>query len=95
MQALKDYIIARLLPRILTTASGLYIPETAPEHVHRYTVLSAGPECVDVKAGDTVAMAEGGRRRLIEIGDDKFYRLKETDLLYIETHEVDSRMGIL
>ena len=79
LRPLGDKVIVEIVDEPQTTASGLFVPDTAKEKSQRGTVLAVGPgkvldngqrEDMDVSVGDTVLFAKYGGTELNSGGKD-------------------------
>lgn len=91
IRPLGDRVIVEPSEQEETTASGLYIPETAKEKPQQGKVIAAGAGRLDddgdriqmdVKAGDTVLFAKYAGTE-VKMDGKKLLILKETDILGI------------
>jgi chaperonin GroES len=91
MKPLGDRVIIEPVEQEDTTASGLFIPETAKEKPQEGMVLAAGDGRydedgerikMDVKVGDKVLFAKYAGTE-IKMGGKKLLIMKETDILAI------------
>ena len=85
---LADRVVVKAQQAEETTASGLYIPDTAKEKPQRGTVVAVGPGKVEngtkidmtVKAGDTVLYGKYAGTE-VSMGDDDVLIMRESDIL--------------
>ena len=92
LKPLGDRVVIEPIEREETTASGLYIPETAKEKPQEGTVLAVGPGrwdengksrvAMDVKEGDRVLYARYAGTE-VKLDDKKYLILSEKDILAI------------
>lgn len=92
LRPLNDRIVVKPSEGEETTASGLFLPETAKEKPQQGEVLAVGPGRyddegenripLDVKVGDVVLFAKYGGTE-IKLDGEKLLILKESDILAI------------
>ncbi|RKP03505.1 hypothetical protein CXG81DRAFT_9496, partial [Caulochytrium protostelioides] len=84
-----DRVLVQRFKPAERTASGLFIPEKAQEHLNQATVIAVGPGLVGkdgqkvpvaVKEGDKVLLPPFGGAS-VKIGSDEFHLYKDTELL--------------
>ncbi len=91
LRPLADRLIVEAVEQEETTASGLYIPETAKEKPQQGNVLAVGPGRVDdngktikmdVKVGDKVLFAKYAGTE-VKMDGKKLLIMKEADILAV------------
>ncbi len=92
LRPLNDRIVVKPHEGEETTASGLFLPETAKEKPQQGEVLAVGPGRyddegekripLDVKVGDIVLFAKYGGTE-IKLDGDKLLIMKESDILAV------------
>ena len=90
LKPLGDRLVVEATEQEETTASGIFIPETAKEKPQKGKVLAAGPGRLDdsgkritmeVKVGDSVLYAKYGGTEIKLEDNKKVLILKESDVL--------------
>jgi len=90
LRPLADRLIVEAIEQEETTASGLYIPETAKEKPQQGNVLAVGPGRtedgktikMDVKVGDKVLFAKYAGTE-VKMDGKKLLIMKEADILAV------------
>lgn len=91
LRPLADRVVVEPIEQDETTASGLFLPETAKEKPQQGNVVATGPGRrdddgdhieMDVKEGDRVLYAKYAGTE-IKVDDKKVLILKESDILAI------------
>jgi chaperonin GroES len=89
LKPLADRVIVRRFEAEEKTKSGIVLPDAAKEKPTKGKVIAAGPGKMDdngkrspmsVREGDTVVYGKWSGTE-VELGDEKFVILKESDLL--------------
>ncbi len=89
LKPLADRVIVRRFEAEEKTKSGIVLPDAAKEKPTKGKVIAAGPGKLDdngkrapmsVREGDTVVYGKYSGTE-VELGDEKFVILRETDLL--------------
>ncbi len=89
LRPLQDRVIVKQSEAEEKTKSGILLPDTAKEKPTKGKVLAAGPGKLDdngkrapmsVREGDTVVYGKYSGTE-VELGDEKFVILRESDLL--------------
>lgn len=82
---LNDWVVVPYINPQKTDA-GLYIPEGAKNPLHKgniLEVLAAGPNCTQVKVGDTVMINPAAQGNIIELRGIQYVMVNEFMLLGI------------
>ncbi len=86
VKPLHDRVIVKAAEKAEKTASGIIIPDTAQEKPQKGEVVAVGNGTKDfpmtVKVGDTILFGKYSGTE-IEIEDEKYLLLKETDIFAI------------
>ncbi len=91
LKPLADRLVVEPIEREETTASGIYVPETAKEKPQEGKVIAVGPGRkddegeripMDIAEGDRVLFAKYGGTE-VKLEDQKYLILKESDVLAI------------
>ena len=79
IEPLGEMVLIELEQAAEKTASGLMLPEAAREKMNVGTVVAAGPESENVKAGDKIVYKKYARTEL-SWGDTDYLLIKSEDL---------------
>ncbi|MDO5080191.1 co-chaperone GroES [Buchananella hordeovulneris] len=91
IKPLEDRVVVKALTAEVTTASGLYIPDTAKEKPQEGTVIAVGPGRiddkgnrvpVDVNVGDVVIYSKYGGTE-VKFAGEEYLILSVRDLLAV------------
>jgi len=90
IQPLSDRVVVKAQDAEETTASGLYIPDSAKEKPQRGTVVAVGPGRVENGAKIDMTVSEGDQVLYgkysgteVTLGGEDFLILRESDILGI------------
>lgn len=80
LKPLHDRVIVKRTKSEEKTSGGIFIPDTAKEKPQGGKVISAGPECKTVKAGDAILFAKYAGSEFSAEGNDLII-MREDDIL--------------
>lgn len=74
-------LIQREAPR--TQVGIIHLPHNAAQESSHALVIAVGPTVEDVAPGQRVMTASGGVRTIVEIDDQEYWLIRESDLIAV------------